>query len=179
MTNASDSLRRFGALSETLARRYGKRSNPTLLREIEEARSALTLRDELVMALRAHRRRLSLSQRAYAETRGWGRGFIARLEADPTTCRLQVLQEALAGTGYRLALVRDDPDGPGGVSSDPREVGAEEWAAADLVARTGGGSRFPAHQDVHRTEAPWWFARQYQCWAAPPPGPAWTAVRRR
>ena len=52
---------------------------PTFARELLAARASLTLIDEIGLALRAHRRSLGLSQRAYALKRGYAR--VAQINA--------------------------------------------------------------------------------------------------
>lgn len=82
---------------------------PTFARELLEARAALTVVEEIGLALRAHRRALGLSQRAYALRRGYARSTFARLEAGAGGVKLDDVIAALDGTGFGLYLGRTDP----------------------------------------------------------------------
>ncbi|HSF98524.1 MAG TPA: helix-turn-helix transcriptional regulator [Ornithinibacter sp.] len=148
---------------------------------LRRARGALTVGAEVGLALRDHRRRLGLSQRAYALRRGLSRAMLARLEAGAGRMTLDTVADALDGTGFELfvgmssgdpdlppegaasALAVDAATGPGaGVT--PRRLPPEAWAPTDLVARVrGGGRRFPAHRPVHAvTEPPmWWWLHEF------------------
>ena len=156
-------------------------TRPTFSRELLEARAALTLGDAVGLALRAHRRVVGLSQRAYAASRGWSPARVARLEARAGSVRLDDVLAALAPTGFTLVLVRevvDDPPTPthpgaaavsctaetaagtviwiddpvSGATRPLRPVGPGDWDAAELVARVRGGwRRFPAHLLARRT----------------------------
>jgi transcriptional regulator with XRE-family HTH domain len=156
---------------------------------LQRARSSLTVADEVGLALRAHRRQLGLSQRAYAVARGLSRAMLARLEASAGQMSLTTVSAALEGTGFRLYVGRDDTDEPppGGsarparlpgqpVSEPGRRVAADEWEATDLVARVrGGGRRFPAHREVRAVDNPplWWWVHQF--FSGPTEEPQWYA----
>lgn len=156
---------------------------------LRRARAALTVADEVGLALRAHRRELGLSQRAYAAKRGLSRGMLARLEAGADRVSLATVTEALEGTGFRLFVGHEDADRPPPVASaavalpptgHTRELGspvpAVEWEATDLVARVrGGGRRFPAHREVQAVESPplWWWIHEF--FSGPTEKPQWYA----
>jgi hypothetical protein len=160
---------------------------------LQRARSSITVADEVGLALRAHRRQLGLSQRAYAVPRGLSRAMLARLEAGAGQMSLATVSQALEGTGFRLYVGRDDTEGPPPVAGArparlPRRPGgeqtpelgrpvpADEWEATDLVARVRGGSRrFPAHREVRAVENPplWWWVQQF--FAGPTEEPQWYA----
>jgi len=134
--------------------------HPTFAAELLVARERLTLADTIGLALRAHRRQLGLSQRAYAVVRGWSRAMASRLEAGPQAMSLGTVEQALAPTGYGLALVdltERDPDGV------PAVVRPCHWDRAELLARVRGGSRrFPGHRRTEQVSSPpwWWWDRE-------------------
>jgi transcriptional regulator with XRE-family HTH domain len=140
----------------------------------EAAASRLTVADSVGLALRAHRRRLGLSQRAYAAVRGRSASHIARLETGAGRYSLTDVVEALEDTGFALALVRQ-------VESDP--LGAEivdpsSWPETELVARVRDGSRrFPAHHETQAVINPpnWWWHREF--FVGLGPEPEWYAPR--
>ena len=165
--------------------------------QLRRARGALTVESEVGLALRAHRRQLGLSQRAYALRRGLSRAMLARLEAGAGRLTLDTVSDALVGTGFGLfvglastdpdlppegagkALGIDDATEPGDVS--PRRLPPEAWAPTDLVARVrGGGRRFPAHRRVYAVKEPpmWWWMHEFfngpterPTWYSPVPRP--------
>lgn len=160
---------------------------PTFARELLDARAALTIVDEIGLALRAHRRELGLSQRAYALRRGYARSTFARLEASAGSARLDEVVTALEGTGFGLYLGvvespppdsgPDDagaglsvPQGPTTPESGspvsiralpdrPDPVPVSRWPRPELVARVRGGSRrFPGHRTTRQvTSPPMWW----------------------
>lgn len=164
---------------------------PDFLEPLRRARDALTLGDAVGLALRAHRRELRLSQRAYAARRGLGRTMLARLEAGAGRMSLDTVVEALDGTGFALAVTRCGPDEPpggddvGARAVEPAQlamVGAvvrrpirpREWEATDLVARVRGGTRrFPAHRHVRAVDNPplWWWMHEF--FEGPSEEPRW------
>jgi hypothetical protein len=109
------------------------RTVPTVAHEPLEGRRTLRLADEIGLALRAHRRTLGLSQRRYAERRGWGRGRVGRLETQAGRVTLDDVLDALEGTPFRLYL--------GPAPSHP--------AAAEVLARDRGVRRIPRHRATH------------------------------
>lgn len=101
------------------------------------------------LALRAHRRVVGQSQRAYAAARGLSRSMLARAEVDASSMSLETVRRLLETTGFELLVAP--------VGGSPDEV---EWDPFDLVASTRAGSRFPAHRRVKEaTEGPvwWWY----------------------
>jgi transcriptional regulator with XRE-family HTH domain len=158
---------------------------PTFARELLAARASLTLIDEIGLALRAHRRALGLSQRAYALKRGYARSTFARLEADAGAARLDEVLNALEGTGFGLYLgvvgtppsPDHDADGasalplPASVhevvqplAGRPSPVPVETWPRPELIARVRGGyRRFPGHRRTHQITSPpvWWWVQEY------------------
>jgi hypothetical protein len=148
--------------------------------DIDDAVARLTVADTVGLALRDHRRRLGLSQRAYAAMRGWSASHVARLETGAGRFALGDVVEALDGTGFSLALVRRrEGEAGAGEVVDPGS-----WSETELVARVRHGSRrFPAHHDTHAVVNPpsWWWHREFfrglgpePQWYAPRPGqPPW------
>lgn len=166
--------------------------SPAQLAALAKARRRLDVRAELGLALRDHRRRLRLSQRAYASLRGLHRSMLARLEAGTADVSLQTAIDALEGTGFALFVgVSEDPPEPAPAAaavqvpvSAPRGVGSAAlrrvsptaWEATDLVARVrGGGRRFPAHRRVRAVDMPppWWWVHEF--FAGPSEEPRWYA----
>lgn len=66
----------------------------------------LLLAEAVASALRDHRRRLGLSQRAYAAVRRRARSVIALQESSAGSLCLDDVVTALEGTGFCLALVQ-------------------------------------------------------------------------
>ena len=126
----------------------------------------------LGLAFRQQRREMGVSQRSYAELRGWSKGRQCRLEATAGELRLEVLLEALDGTGFELVLVRTGDSAP---SATPHHLTGQwaHWLDSEFVARDDADRRFPAHREVRRTvRPPWWWWRLYstsRCF-----GPEWT-----
>lgn len=120
------------------------------------------------LALRAHRRVVGQSQRAYAAGRGLSRSLLARAEVDASSMSLETVRGLLAETGFELVVAP--------VGGSPDDV---EWDHFDLVARTRSGSKFPAHRKVK--EAPqgpqWWWYHEVlgSRGEARPEQPRWTA----
>jgi hypothetical protein len=123
----------------------------TLADRLLATRAALDARDGIALALRDHRRRLSLSQRAYAQTRGWSKARTARLEAHPGGLKLDDILDALSTTGYTLAVLPLTAD-----ATAPAQL-----PIAALLARDAAGRRLPAHVFVDRVTYPrmWWDQR--------------------
>lgn len=173
---------------------------PTFAQELLEARVRLTIADEVGLALRAHRRRLRLSQRAYAALRGYSRATLGRLECSAGAQRLDDIVQALEGTGFALYLGRspapprsDDsalsaPEPPPGRTTSvsevvpaadaPPPVRRDEWPRTELIARVrGGGRRFPGHLEATQVTSPptWWWVHEF--FSGPTPKPLWYSPR--
>ncbi len=160
---------------------------PTFAQELLAARAALTLADEVGLAVRADRRRLRLSQRAYARRRRWPLSRVVRLEAGAGGMKLAEVVSALDSTEYVLAVCRRPDGGPppddasDGAAALPVPVAPREWGRSELIARVRGeGRRFPAHHDTEQADYPptwWWYAEATRAgsvaphWYAPRP---WT-----
>ena len=163
------------------------------LPQLRRARAALTVSDEIGLALRDHRRRLGMSQRTYATTRGLSRTMLARLEAGAGRMSLDTVVTALDGTGFVLQ-VGFSPDHPSPPPADhagalaapvtdsavplpgPSGVPPETWAPTDLVARVRGNTRrFPAHREVGAVTNPplWWWMHEF--FRGPSEEPKWYA----
>jgi len=159
---------------------------------LRDARGTVTVADEVGLALRAHRRQLALSQRAYAAARGLSRARVARLESGAGRMSLDTVVTALHGTGFALHVSCAEDDGPepdGGAGAlavkdseghrghlTGRRVPREAWVATDLVARVrGGGRRFPAHRQVLAVTNPplWWWMHEF--FKGPSEEPKWYA----
>lgn len=135
---------------DAIARRPG-RSWPTLVRELSHARAVADVEVLVGLAVRAGRRRLGLSGRAFADQAGVGRGIVGRLETDPSSIPFGKVLTVLREVGYDLAVVTGGPN----ASGEPvRVAAAEDFASSEFVARDWGGRRFPAHVDVTRAEGP-------------------------
>ncbi len=150
---------------------------PTYARELLLARKYVDLPQLLGLAFRQHRRDEGMSQRAYADFRGWSKGRQGRLEASAGELRLDVLIHALAGTGFALTVVRED--GREAEREDDRDAGREGscdavrvsastpltgqsalWLDSEFIAQDDAGRKFPAHVAVRRTaHPPWWWQR--------------------
>jgi len=164
---------------------------PEWVPALDRARRGLTIVDEVGLALRAHRRRLGLSQRGYASLRGLSRAMLARLEAGAGRLSLDTVVGALEGTGFALVLAQvDDDPAPDSEAAAValaevvqrlsgavlRPVPPEAWVPTDLVARVRGGSRrFPAHRAVLAVTNPpmWWWMHEF--FAGPSEEPKWYA----
>ncbi|EAQ00192.1 hypothetical protein JNB_08474 [Janibacter sp. HTCC2649] len=144
--------------------------------DLEAAFRRLTVADAVGLALRDHRRRLGLSQRAYAAVRGRPPAAIAALESSAGSLRLDDVVEALEDTGFALALVKGvDGDGSN-VTATVVEAGS--WPLTELLARVRDGSRrFPAHHETRAVVIPprWWWHREFL--AGQGPEPQWYAPR--
>ncbi|WP_353952837.1 hypothetical protein V6K52_05195 [Knoellia sp. S7-12] len=130
--------------------------------DLDDAVRRLTVADAVGLALRDHRRRLRLSQRAYAAWRGRPPSSIARLEPAAGSLRLDDVVEVLEGTGYTVALVaRADGDEEGAMAT---VVDPGSWPVTELLARVRDGSRrFPAHHETESVINPprWWWHREF------------------
>lgn len=117
------------------------------------------------LALRAHRRQLGQSQRAYAAERGVSRAQLAKMELDASGVTLGAVADLLEGTGYCVAVIPVDT------------APAIDWDPTDLDARTRSGSRFPANRSVQRSRfGPyWWWYHEVMGTDAYRPQPIWTA----
>ncbi len=153
---------------------------PTFAAELVDARRRYSPIQAVGLALRDHRRRTALTQRAYAVARAWSKTHQHRLEMHPDELRLGQVVTALVGTGYELCLRRvsaeDDPAGDD--AEGEGEVTAADWPDAELVARDHRGRRFPAHRTVRRSPAMgpdwWWRSHGTEPFA---PMPEWTSGR--
>ncbi|MGB3763967.1 MAG: hypothetical protein WA966_12165 [Ornithinimicrobium sp.] len=145
---------------------------PTYARELLLGRKYADLPHLLGLAFREHRREKGMSQRSYADVRGWSKGRQWRLESTAGELRLQVLLEALDGTGFTLGLIRTKTTD---LSLAPGQLSGEWtlWLDSEFVARDEADRRFPPHRRVRRTiRPPWWWWRLYstsRCF-----GPEWT-----
>ncbi|KGN38353.1 helix-turn-helix domain-containing protein [Knoellia subterranea] len=149
--------------------------------DLATAIKEMTVARMVGLALRDHRRRLGLSQRAYAAMRERSPSVIARLESAAGRFQLDDIVEALDGTGFALALVRC-ADEQAGESGSPTIVEPSSWSETELLARIRNGSRrFPAHHDTRAVINPpnWWWHREFfvdkgpePLWYAPRPSPA-------
>lgn len=165
---------------------------PTFARELLAARARLTLGDEVGLALRAHRRRLRLSQRDYAAARGYSRATLGRLESAAGRHRLDDVVAALDGTGFALYVGRAPtppssgqgalpshttalPDGaPRAVplTGSPAVVTPDSWPRTELLARVRGGRRrFPGHLEATQVDwpPPWWWVQEFFDGSGDPP----------
>lgn len=127
--------------------------------------------EQVGLAMRARRRELGLSQRAYAEESGLHKSTVARLESRAGRVALDDLSEALDQAGYELVVV------PRGT-----RVSQPAWCATDLVARTRGGSRFAAHHEVWPAgPGPgwWWVDELWRRNRRRGPQPEWTTEGAR
>ncbi|CAN7173776.1 helix-turn-helix domain-containing protein [Knoellia sp. LjRoot47] len=139
----------------------------------EKAARDLTVAGSVGLALRDHRRRLGLSQRAYAAVRGWSASHVARLETGAGRFSLDDVVDALVGTGFSIALVR-----PGQADAPAEVVDPGSWPEVELVARIRDGSRrFPAHHETEAAISPptWWWHREF--FHGLGPAPQWYAPR--
>ncbi len=172
---------------------------PTFAKELLEARARLTLGDEVGLALRSHRRRLRLSQRAYAAMRGYSRATLGRMESAAGAHRLDDVVRALDGTGFALYLGREaGPPSAGGVGLEPGAsarpltpapravaaegapgpVPAEVWPRTELIARVRGRTRrFPGHLEATQVMSPpqWWWVHEF--FSGPTEEPLWYSPR--
>lgn len=152
-------------------RGYGQ-LRPTYARELLLARKHLDLVQLLALAFRQHRREEGMSQRAYAKFRGWSKGRQSRLEAAAGELRLDLLVDALEGTGFALAVVCDRRR-EFRTTSERLTGQSALWLDSELIARDDAGRRFPAHVMVRRTiNPPWWWQRLYSTSRCV--GPEWT-----
>ena len=137
-------------------------SRRSLAPEVMTARARLDLDDLIILALRAERRRLGLSQRGLAELVGVSSSAIGRLETAPGSTSLDRVLDVLRMTGLDLVLVRrspgDDTDQTDTDQTDaetgPKPVTRGEWSAADLFARDLRGRRYPGHGTTSRSDRP-------------------------
>lgn len=158
------------------------RTWPTFADQLLTARTRLDLAQEIGLALRADRRRLHLSQRAYAVRRGLTNVMVARLEAHAGDLKLGDVVHALDGTAFELRLCHRAPEGeePAGHGT---VVAPGYWPRTELLARTRDGSRrFPAHHPTGQVSRPplWWWNREATWafakepnWYAPRTGAGW------
>lgn len=121
--------------------------------------------EQMGLALRAHRRALGVSQRAYAAARGLSKSFLGRAERDAGGLSLRAATEVLAGTGFVLAVV------------DEQRAHEVVWDETDLLARTRAGGRFPAHREVRASpHGPvWWVYHEQFGTRGDGSQPEWTA----
>jgi hypothetical protein len=143
---------------------------PTFARELLDVRNRLTLADHIALALRAHRRALGLSQRAYAARRGWSKSAVAKLEVHADSVSLGVVSAALSDTGYQLCLVKVPEPATG--QGAPLVVSPTHWDRVDLLAVVRDGSRrFPGHRPTVQVSHPpkWWWDRESTIARSSPP----------
>lgn len=122
--------------------------------------------EQVGLALRADRRRLGQSQRAYAASRSISRDVLARAEVDASSFRLDTVTRLLTGTGFELMVA---PTGSG--------ILGPWWDRTDVEARTRGGARFPAHREVRQTPwgPQWWVYHELVGRRGDGPRPRWSA----
>lgn len=154
---------------------------PTFAAELARAHQFADVAVLVGLAFRRHRASVAVSQRAYAQWRGWSKARQARFEGHAEDQRLGDVACALQGTGYRLVVMYEG--GETSLSASPatsppasaatpalaRQRGQEgtsmavpsDWNADEFVARDEAGRRFPAHKRVRRTAGPpmWWMFR--------------------
>ncbi len=129
---------------------------------------AAELRDWLAVCVRAARRRLGLSQRAYAARAGTHQTGIARVEAG-ADARLSTVVAALAAAGLRLVPVTEQ-DTPADRTPHPSDT-----------ALGADGRRLPAHLDSEpsRWVPTWTFTRRIlEHRPMPRPGDFWVYHHR-
>ncbi len=80
---------------------------PTFAAELARAHQFADVAVMVGLVFRGHRGALGMSQRTYAQWRGWSKGRQGRLERTAGDQRLDEILCALRGTGYRLALLHD------------------------------------------------------------------------
>ncbi len=86
--------------------------------------------------------------------------------------RLDLLVDALEGTGFALAVVCDRRR-EFRTTSERLTGQSALWLDSELIARDDAGRRFPAHVMVRRTiNPPWWWQRLYSTSRCV--GPEWT-----
>lgn len=144
--------------------------------DLAAAIEVVTLPSAVGMALRDHRRRLGLSQRAYATLRDMTSSTIARLERSAGPFSLDDVIRALDSTGFALALIRE-PD-PGEQQCPGAIVQPDSWPVTELLAQVRDGSRsVPAHHETEAVVNPprWWWHREF--FAGKGPEPQWYAPR--
>ncbi len=161
---------------------------PTFAADLVRAYQLADVSAMVGLALRRHRSAVRMSQRAYAQWRGWSKGRQGRLEGSAGNQRLEEVVCALRGTGYRLALIHDGDEvlpraaeplaavaDPGDLeslsgrkreSAHDRDIAAyvavpSDWDISEFVAKDEAGRKFPAHKEVRRTTEPplWWMFR--------------------
>lgn len=146
---------------------------PTFAAELLRARETLTLGEAVGLAFRAVRRESDLSQRAYAQARGWSKTHQHRLEREADSLGLAQVVHALADTGFTLALVGQAPNGAEG---EGKVLRGADWPDAELVARDHGDRRFPPTGEVRRVgRLPLWWLDRHSTGSRPPPD--WTSAR--
>lgn len=131
----------------------------------------LPVAEQVGLAMRAGRRDLGLSQRAFAEHTGLGKSAVARLESRAGRLALDDVRDALGLAGFELVVV------PRGAPVDQ-----PAWCPTDLQARTRGGSRFAAHHEVVRTSMGpgwWWVDELWRRTRRLGPCPEWTTEGAR
>ena len=142
------------------------RTWPTFAAELVEARACLQLPDEVGLAIRADRRRLGLSQRAYATRRRLTAAMVARLETRAAELKLRDVIRGLEGTDFVLCLCRRVDGGEVAATTmapptwTATPVPPSFWPRAELLARVRSGTRrFPAHHPAWQVDRPplWWW----------------------
>ena len=140
-------------------------AHPVWMEHSGNAPKHVGVAQQVGLALRAHRRELGKSQRAYAAQRGISNAQLAKMERDASGVTLGAVASALEGTGYCLVVLPVDaaPD--------------VEWDPTDLEARTRSGSRFPANRVVKRSRfgPDWWVFHEMLGTGGCGAKPGWTA----
>lgn len=151
---------------------------------LEAALDAEDLSEDLALAVRAHRRELGMSQRAYAAHRGISRNRITLIESGHARrVALSAVEDTLEPTPYRLMVVLrgDLTESEQATLAELRPTGSVP--AVELVARDSNRRRLPAHLPLEPGPVrppTWWFARNggwstmrtYPLWRYRMPPPA-------
>ncbi|QDB80518.1 helix-turn-helix transcriptional regulator [Georgenia wutianyii] len=124
--------------------------------------------EQVGLVLRATRRELGMSQRAFAEAAGVPKSTLARVERSALGCSLELVLDLLGRTGHSLGVVGADGEL------------VTRWTPTDLRARDRSDRRFPAHREVREVprmaNAPlWWVLHEFLGTGRCGPQPRWTA----
>lgn len=106
---------------------------PTFAADLARAHQFADVAVIVGLVFRRHRGAVGMSQRAYAQWRGWSKGRQGRLEGSAGDQRLDEIVCALRGTGYRLALIHEgDEIAPPAVGASRDTDTGERAALSDL-----------------------------------------------
>ena len=144
-----------------------KATTPRSLRAISRHCEAMDT-TEVGYAFRSARKRLRMSQRAYAKHLGISPARMARFEVDAGRQPLELVIQVLAQSGFQL-LLRPVADKSDPAHSDDHE----QRSTLDLF--DAAGRRLPAHCDPYRLSSPqmWWYVRTVW-WGTRPAPPVWS-----